>query len=192
LTYRIIMEIEKNAGLLERPDYPWRNGYRVQIAQRGGIMRIGIDVGNTGAVAFLNSKGECLGVEDMPLMPLNGKKSQVNAVELSRILERWKALSKEPILAFVEQVSAMPKQGVTAMFNFGMGYGIVQGVLAAQRIPYVLVRPEAWKKRAGLVKSPKDMARTKAQQLYPNVDLSLKKHIGRADALLIARFGSKE
>jgi len=157
-------------------------------------MRIGIDCGNQGAIALLNSKAECLHVEDMPLMSLNGKKYQVNAVELSKILERWKALSSEPVVAFVEQVSARPGQGVSSMFNFGMGYGIVQGVLATQGIPYILVRPQEWKKRAGVAgkKIDKDMARTVAQRLFPSVDLSLKKHIGRADALLIAKYGSKE
>jgi crossover junction endodeoxyribonuclease RuvC len=152
-------------------------------------MKIGIDPGNSGAIAFLNSKGECLGVVDMPTMTLNGKKQQVNAVELARIIERWRNLSNEPLVAFLEAVSAMPGQGVSSMFNFGMGYGIVQGVLATQRIPFILVRPQQWKKRAGLIGAEKDKARTLAQQMYPSVDLSRKKDIGRADSILIARFG---
>jgi crossover junction endodeoxyribonuclease RuvC len=152
-------------------------------------MKIGIDPGVSGAIALLNSKGECLHVEDMPTMILNGKKQQVNAVELARMLERWHNLSKEPLVAFLEAVSAMPGQGVSSMFNFGMGYGIVQGVLATQRIPFVLVRPQQWKKRAGLIGAEKDKARTIAQQLFPSVDLSRKKDIGRADAILIAKYG---
>ena len=153
------------------------------------MCRIGIDPGNSGAIALLNSRLECLHVEDMPVMALNGKKQQVNAVEVSRIFERWKNLSSEPLVAFVEAVNAMPGQGVSSMFNFGMGYGIIQGVLATERIPFILVRPNEWKKRAGLIHAEKDKARTVAQQLYPGVDLSRKKDIGKADAILIARFG---
>jgi len=155
-------------------------------------MRIGIDCGLQGAIAFLNCKGECLAVEDMPLMALNGKKKHVSPIGVSKILDKWITLSSEPVVAFVEAVHSMPGQGVSSMFNFGMGYGIVQGVLAAQRIPYILVKPNDWKKRAGLIKAPKDMARTVAQRLYPDVSLGRKRDIGRADALLIARFGEKD
>ena len=155
-------------------------------------MRVGIDPGVTGALAILNSKGECLHVEDMPVMELRKGKKQVNAVEVARILERWQSLSKEPLVAFIEAVHSMPGQGVSACFNFGMGYGIVQGVLAAERIPYILVTPQEWKKRAGLIGKEKDSCRTLIQQLYPSVDLSRKKDIGKADAIAIARFGEKK
>ena len=154
-------------------------------------MRIGIDPGNQGALAFLNSQLDCLGIEDMPTMALNGTKQQVNPAELAKILERWKSLSKEPLVAFVEKVQAMPGQGVSSMFNFGMGFGILQGVLASERIPYVLVVPQQWKKRAGLIGKDKDASRTLCQQMYPGVDLSRKKDVGRSDAILIARFGEK-
>ena len=85
----------------------------------------------------------------------------------------------------------MPGQGVASMFNFGMGYGIIQGVVSALGIPYELVTPQSWKKRAGLIGKDKDNARTMAQQLYPDAPLGRKKDIGRADALLIARFGNR-
>jgi len=152
-------------------------------------MRIGIDIGILGAIALLNNKGECIHVENMPVMALAKGKTQVNAVELAKILERWRGTAGEPLTAFVEQVSAMPKQGVTAMFNFGKSYGTVLGVLGAERIPYILVTPQSWKRRAGLSHTEKDMARTKAQQLFPNIDLCRKKDIGKADAILIAKYG---
>jgi crossover junction endodeoxyribonuclease RuvC len=80
------------------------------------------------------------------------------------------------------------------MFSFGCSFGVILGVLAALSIPLVLVRPQAWKKRAGLPgkRENKDAARTLAQQLYPLAELGRKKDIGRADAILIARFGAKE
>jgi len=149
-------------------------------------MKIGVDPGNTGAVAFLDDQLRCLAVYDMPTMAL-GKHQQVNAAELANIIHNGG--NNENVTVYLEAVHSMPGQGVTSMFNFGMGYGVVQGVCGAFKYPLVLVRPNAWKKVAGLIGKPKEAARTLAQQLYPEQDLSLKKHVGRADALLIARFG---
>jgi crossover junction endodeoxyribonuclease RuvC len=152
-------------------------------------MKIGIDPGITGAIAFLQDDYmKCIGLYDMPVMSLGKNKHQVNAAELAKILRDTKGEWHEKVV-YLEQVNAMPGQGVSSMFNFGMGYGAVQGVCGALGYPLVLVRPNAWKKIAGLIGKPKESARTLAQQLYPEQDLSLKKHVGRADALLIARFG---
>ena len=149
-------------------------------------MIIGIDPGNTGAIAFLTDDFAFIGVHDMPLMA-NGKKQQVNAVELSKVI----AMPLEDTHIIIEKVGAMPGQGVSSMFNFGMGYGVIQGVAAAMRIPYTLCTPQQWKKAAGLIGKDKDNARTLAQQLYPEASLARKKDIGRADAILIARYGKK-
>lgn len=151
----------------------------------GNQMIIGIDPGNTGALAFMKISGE-VEVVDMPLMA-NGKKQQVNASELTKIIS---SRLQPNTRAIVEKVSAMPGQGVSSMFNFGMGYGVIQGVLAALGVPYTLCTPQRWKKAATLIGKDKDNARTLAQQLYPNAPLGRKKDIGRADAILIARFGS--
>lgn len=144
---------------------------------------IGIDPGNTGAIAVLEND-RFVDVFDMPLMA-NGKKQQVNAAALSKIFDDV----PNHAVAVVERVSAMPGQGVSSMFNFGMGYGVIQGVLAAGGIPFTLVTPQVWKKRAGISGKDKGCARTLAQQLYPFAPLSRKKDIGRADAILIARYG---
>ena len=145
---------------------------------------IGIDPGNTGAVAFLHD-GD-VDVFDLPLMA-NGKKQQLNPHELARILAA--CVGRGSALAVIERVSAMPGNGAASMFNFGMGFGVIQGVLAAMQIPYKLVTPQKWKKAAGLIGKEKDNARTLAQQLYPSAPLGRKKDIGRADAILIAKYG---
>jgi crossover junction endodeoxyribonuclease RuvC len=148
-------------------------------------IRIGIDPGITGAIAFLdNDDLSFIKVENMPIMA-NGKKNQVNPYALSKMMESLPA--NTPV--FLERVSAMPGQGVTSMFSFGMSFGIIQGVCAGLFLPIHLVTPQSWKKRAGLIGKDKDMARTLAQQLYPTAPLSRKKDIGRADSILIARFG---
>lgn len=160
-------------------------------------MKIGVDPGVSGAVVLLGKDNELISFCDMPTMA-NGKHQQVNAAELAKVISSWLVYpSQLPVTAYLEQVAAMPGQGVSSMFGFGCSYGIVQGVLGALEIPMVLVPPQKWKRAAGLPARPKgmpdnqykDMARTLAQRLYPKMPLSLKKHIGRADAILIARFG---
>ena len=153
-------------------------------------MKIGIDPGNTGAIAILDAQDSVLSLFDMPCMALGkSDKQQVNPAELARILKsNWTV----DAVVYLERVSSMPGQGVVSMFNFGMGFGIIQGVCAAISLPVHLVAPNVWKRKAGLIGSEKDAARTLAQQLYPEAMLGRQKDIGRADAILIARFGSKE
>ena len=156
-------------------------------------MIIGVDPGITGGICLMDTLDRVIEVIDMPTMTLNGKKNQVNPAALAGQVRCWigdKDLSG--FTAVIEKVAARPGQGVSAMFNFGMGYGAVLGVMAAIGVPYILVTPQAWKKRAGLIKQEKDVARTFCQQLYPGVDLKHKNDIGRADAILIARFGRME
>lgn len=152
-------------------------------------MKIGIDPGNTGAVAFLTDSDVFVDVYDMPLKQY-GKKNLTDAQGLTEILSPYQ---EQGHTAYVERVASMPGQGVASMFNFGMGYGVIQGVLAGLKIDCVLVTPQRWKKNAGLVKCEKDDARILAQRLYPEAedDLLRKKDIGRADAILIARFGNE-
>ena len=157
------------------------------------MILIGIDPGVSGAVAILK-RGEHF-VFDMPVMNLSGKKQQVNASELGKLFrENLPYVGTDygvDATAYVEQVHSMPGQGVSAMFNFGTSYGVIKGVLATLQIPMVLVTPHQWKKRAGLIGKEKDASRTLAQQLYPAAPLGGKKDVGRADAILIARFGSE-
>ena len=141
----------------------------------GDQMILGIDPGISGAISFFSDDGDLLGVKDMPTMAL-GKKKQINAAGLSSFLDYtqnefnfrndWcddkKCLSQ---VAYLEKVNAMPGQGVSSMFNFGMGYGAIQGVLAANGIPFHLVTPQKWKKHHGLIGKEKDCARTLAQQM---------------------------
>ena len=92
---------------------------------------------------------------------------------------------------YIEQVGAMPGQGVASMFNFGHSVGTVVGVMSALMIPYTLVTPQAWKRAAGLIGTDKDAARARALQLWPDWRELDKKGNGQAfaDAALIARYG---
>jgi crossover junction endodeoxyribonuclease RuvC len=152
---------------------------------------IGIDPGLSGAIAVLdNSKIE--EIFNMPVMA-DGKKNkrQLNSAQLVVLLKE--NINDDETVVVVEQVNAMPGQGVTSMFNFGQTFGAIKGVCAALTLPIFFVRPAKWKKHFELINSSKDASRTKAIEMYPNLSeqLSKKKDVNKSDAILIARFYSE-
>ena len=146
---------------------------------------IGIDPGATGAIVVMTPKFDLIEWAVMPTIKL-GTQTRVNGAALAAILVEFDAGH-----AYLEQVGAMPGQGVSSMFSFGHAAGTAAGVLAALQITTTLVTPQAWKKRAGLSGTEKDAARSRAIQLWPKWrDLDAKgKGQALADAALIARFG---
>ncbi len=153
---------------------------------------IGIDPGLSGAIAILENK-KVLKFFDMPVMS-EGKKNkrQLNSAQLVNILRENINSNNEEISVVVEQVNAMPGQGVTSMFNFGQTFGAIKGVCAALSLPIYFVRPSKWKKHFELINSSKDASRTKVIEMYPHLSdqLSKKKDVNKSDAILIARFFS--
>ncbi|AIN18170.1 hypothetical protein CH54_1421 [Yersinia rochesterensis] len=147
---------------------------------------IGIDPGCSGAIVVLDKSGEYLGHQGMPTVKV-GTKTRVNGSLVAAYLLGFKGFSH----AYLEQVGAMPGQGVSSMFTFGHSAGVVEGILQGLFIPYTLVTPQAWKKSTGLIGSDKDAARSRAIQLYPSLRILDQKAKGQAvaDALLIARHG---
>ena len=118
-------------------------------------------------------------------------KKQVNGSQIyNEISYRIKQRDKKEIKVVIEQVSAMPGQGVTSMFNFGQSYGILKGICSAMRLPMYFVRPAKWKKYFNLINSEKDASRTRAIEIFPyfSSQLSRKKDSNKADAILIASF----
>ena len=152
---------------------------------------IGIDPGITGSICFFQD-GKIIDVIDMPNMPVGKKnKKQVNGAQIFfEISKRTKSIEKENIKVIIEQVSAMPGQGVTSMFNFGQSFGILKGICSAMQLPMYFVRPAKWKKYFNLINSQKDASRTKAIEIFPyfSSKLSKKKDSNKADAILIASF----
>ena len=153
---------------------------------------IGIDPGLSGGIAILEDK-KVWGLYDMPVMA-EGKKNkrQLNSAELVNIIKNNIKVNEE-IAVIVEQVNAMPGQGVTSMFNFGQTFGAIKGVCAALNLPIFFVRPSKWKKHYELINSSKDSSRTKVIEMYPSLSsqLSKKKDVNKSDAILIARFFSE-
>lgn len=146
-------------------------------------MIIGIDPGLSGAIAVLDEQGVLREAFDMPVFKIKGK-SQMDVYALGRLL----AAVPKPNRAVIEQVGAMPGQGVTSMFNFGFSTGTVHGVLGAFQIPLTLVTPQRWKGYFRLG-SDKDQSRQAAGRLWPTAAFFGRvKDAGRAEAALIARW----
>ena len=152
---------------------------------------VGIDPGIAGAICFF-SDVKVIDVIDMPTMASGNKnKKQINASQIfNEISMRIKKYKSENVNVIVEQVSAMPGQGVTSMFNFGQSFGVLKGVCAAMQLPIFFVRPAKWKKYYDLINSQKDSSRVKAIEMFPKFSsmLSRKKDTNKADAILIANY----
>ena len=155
------------------------------------MLIIGIDPGISGSICFLED-GIIKDVLEMPTMTEGKKnKKQVNGSQIfNEISFRVKTYEKKNIKVVIEQVSAMPGQGVTSMFNFGQSFGILKGICSAMQLPMFLVRPAKWKKYFNLINSQKDASRTRAIEIFPyfSTQLSKKKDSNKADAILIASF----
>ena len=154
------------------------------------MLIIGIDPGISGSICFFKD-GRILEVIEMPVMTEGKKnKKQVNGAQIyNEFLKRINNKDDE-IRVVIEQVSAMPGQGVTSMFNFGQSYGILKGICSAMQLPMFFVRPAKWKKYFNLINSEKDASRARAIEIFPyfSTQLSKKKDSNKADAILIASF----
>ena len=155
------------------------------------MLIIGIDPGINGAICLFKD-GKIVDVFEMPKMAVGKKnKSQVNASQIfNEIQKAVEGEDKTKVIAVIEQVSAMPGQGVTSMFNFGQSFGVLKGIFSAMQIPMDFVSPVKWKKFFNFINTNKDASRTKAIEIYPyfSSKLSKKKDANKADAILISSF----
>jgi crossover junction endodeoxyribonuclease RuvC len=163
-------------------------------------MILGVDPGKSGAVALLDDTGALLDVADMPVI---GK--IISPHTLSGVLGSWAYLNDTleqdvfagRAIAVIEDVHAMPKQGVTSVFSFGRALGVVEGVLGASGWSLRYVPPARWKKDLRL-SSDKGESRRRAIELWPTkAELFARvKDDGRAEAALIGwwhlTFGARE
>ena len=161
---------------------------------------IGIDPGLTGALAVVGPGG-LEHVEDMPVMQralAAGKvKNQVNAAAVTQLLKEWtRGYDTVEILVVLEhqapfRIPGNKPQGSSSTFSLGHTAGILEGVVVALGFPHRTVTPTVWKKALGLPGGAKnkEVARTRAQRLYPEAALTRVKDHNRAESLLIARYG---
>lgn len=146
---------------------------------------IGIDPGQGGAIAMIGAE-ELLTVIDWP-------GDEITAAEIMRDA----VISCDIKLCALEMVGSFSpagrKQGGVSMFKFGTNWGIWRGILAALQIPFIMVRPQEWQKGLVPKKAEGDdkPSLAVARRLFPDAELHLKKHHGRADALLLAHYAKR-
>lgn len=148
----------------------------------------GVDPGKTGCMCVFNKDDyEDIHFLDWP------KDNQVSEYvkDIENTFNNYK-----PKLVVIEKVNAMPNQGVVSMFNFGMNYGIWQGILTTFKVPYRLIQPKQWRKGL-VVNSDGDTTKVAnynvCSRLFPNADIKGPRGAimsGRVDALLMAYYAS--
>jgi len=164
---------------------------------------VGVDPGMSGAFAIWRPSDDMLLVLDMPTHEINGK-NRIDLYRLSHELRGWDSVSRI-VQVVVENVNAMPPMrdkfgqqrgaGTASSFAFGFAAGAAQMAVASLDLPMVLVVPQVWKKVYGLRGGAenKDLSRQKASMLFPKHahNWARKKDDGRAEAVLLAHYGSK-
>jgi len=148
---------------------------------------VSIDPGNSGGLAFLGTRAaRLLSLHSMPLRETDStgrSRWMIDSEHIAQLMREYR-----PVCAVVERVSSRPGQGVAGMFAFGRGFGAIEGVLEALGIPITYVAPVVWKRHHGLLKQDKKASLALARNLYPDAELPLVKHEGRAEAILIGRY----
>lgn len=168
---------------------------------------IGIDPGQTGAIASLSPDKRLITVADFQL----DECGRIDAAKLWDILCAIKFYhSGAEFKVYLEKSQSMPGQGVTSMFNYGVSYGIIYGVLKAYTFGAINeISPQKWKKiydlnsnkKLGIEKTKEDSV-NKAMELFPQRADMMRRpkkngkegyilHHGRSDALLICEYGRR-
>ena len=171
---------------------------------------IAIDPGANGALAMLDSSGK---VELIKIMPKIA--SGFDGIGLNDIIES--ILVREEIeCVFIEQIHALFGSSAGSTFTFGQIYGMIEGLVIAHHLKYVLVQPKEWQKemfqgvkeiRKPSKKNKKDkevkgrvdtkeMSAIAAKRLFPNekflpTERCTKIHDGMTDSLLICEYGRR-
>lgn len=151
---------------------------------------IGIDPGLSGGLSALTPDGLVLQV--MPVVSAGTRRQ----LDEQQIVQWLSTFAVKPTRVFIEAVHAMPKQGVTSMFTFGTGWGLVRGICAGLGLSYELIRPQEWQREllSGQAKGAEYLV---ASRLWPLADWRSSEraknpHDGLVDAALIAEFGRRK
>lgn len=150
------------------------------------MIYVGIDPGLSGAIACIMPDGS-VSVIDTPVIMVEknkGKRRVYMAAEMRSLIAGLDSLECHVAL---EQVGPMPGNGAAAMFSMGHGLGLWEGLIVGHGLPLSYIPPQKWKKMFGLDRD-KNKSILKAKQLFPKADITLKKHDGRAEALLMAEY----
>jgi crossover junction endodeoxyribonuclease RuvC len=145
---------------------------------------LSIDPGLSNGLAFLDQHADLLFATE--IVPIGeGARKRLPLASLVELIEQY-GIAR----AVVEDVAAMPGQGITSAFRFGRATGSFEGVLSALKIPTTFIRPAIWKKPLGIAGASKEGARCLALQRWPEAAhfFPLKRHHNRAEAALLGAF----
>jgi crossover junction endodeoxyribonuclease RuvC len=150
----------------------------------------GIDPGQKGGISLVEVHHGLVSVIECWAMPDSHKKLR----EIFEKIKEYKAV------CIIEKSQPMPKQGVTSTFTYGMGYGVMLGLMIAFEIPYHEIRPAIWKKEimAGEKdKKDKKVAIKVCERMFPEANLlpterSKVPSDGMAESCLIADYGRRK
>lgn len=126
---------------------------------------------------------------------IDGEKVQIFEYDKDKYLHELENLGGKSCRCCLEHVTAMVGNGVTSSFTFGEKFGWLQGVLEAYAVPYILTRPQKWKKEFGCT-SDKNTSIEVCKRLFPGVSLKRterckKDDDGFAEALLMALYAKR-
>lgn len=153
------------------------------------MVYLGIDPGLSGAIAFIFEDNSAYSYR-MPVLEMIKNKKKKRTYDIKAIKNLIETIQQDhTVSAIIENVHTMPNQGVTSQGMVMYGKGVLEAVLTCLGVSYTLVSPVKWKnKMLPGQKGLKDASRLKAQQLFPDIDLHLKKDHDRAEALLLAEY----
>lgn len=146
---------------------------------------LGVDPGLSGALAVISPAKAVIDVIDTPTQKSKTGKRSIDTFRLAQFVDNW---ARETMLVVIEDVHAMPNQGVVSMFSFGKALGIVIGLTSSYNLPTAFVSPSVWKLSMGLGADKKE-AILKANKLFPAAKEVIGKKDGRAEAILLAYYG---
>jgi crossover junction endodeoxyribonuclease RuvC len=155
---------------------------------------LGFDPGMQGAIAAITADGSAR-VVDMPTVVTKATRREILAGELAALVALFAENGDGGVTAVFEKPIAMPRQASQSTLAAGRGVGLIEGVLAALRVPYESIAPSAWKAQMGIPKgATKDVSRARALALFPALaeQLARKKDDGRAEALLLAEWRRRQ
>src|SRR5262249_16425827 len=148
----------------------------------------GLDPGLSGACAVLTPDGTLEALWDVPPLMLTTTRGRKQAYDIPGLVVLLAPYSGPQSHVIIEEVQAMPGQGIRSMFTIGLGMGLWLGILATLGLPHTCVRPGVWKRRLGL-SGDKEQARLRAMQLFPAADLRRTPDHGRDEVLRGADVG---
>lgn len=160
---------------------------------------VGIDPGVSGAIAWINEDGTRYGVKDAPVVKVqtsrklkSGKHKMKSMYDYRGMADLLSAMKEyDQVHVIIEESIAMPGQSSSTTAQAFYGNGLWTGMIAAFGYAMTRTRSSTWK-RVMLKDLPgggdKDYSLLRARELFPKAELHLKKHDGRAEALLMAEY----